>query len=105
MKTRSYASRNNRAIDKSQKGINLSLPYQSKTTSVSVVESIEYESNSYSSYISLVESINDEENIVNPNCDTVPKVDSPVINLKAYEKNVGSTKIEIPYQARNKFLI
>ena len=52
----------------------------------------------------MVESINDEndeETIVNPHCDTVTKVDSPVAKLKAYEENVGSTKTKIPYQTRN----
>ena len=52
----------------------------------------------------VVESINDEndqENIVNPNCNTVPKVVSPVAKLKEYEENVGSTNTKIPYQTRN----
>ena len=79
-------------------------PSHSKTTSTAVSESIEYASYSNSSYISMVESINDEndeETEVYPNCDTVPKVDSPVAKLKAYKENVGSIKTKIPYQIRN----
>ena len=65
-----------------------------KTTCKSVAESIEYSSNNNSTYISLVKSINDEnedETTVSPNC-TVTKVDSPVAKSKAYEKNVGLKK-------------
>ena len=84
VKTRSYTSRTNGPIDKSLKVLNSSLPSHSKTTSTAVVESIEYAANCNSSYISMVESINDEETPVCPNCDSVPKVDSTVANSKAY---------------------
>ena len=85
----------------SYKVINSSRPSQPKTISVSVVESIEYASNINSSYISLVESINDEndeETIVNPNFDSVPKVNSPVTKLEEHEKIIGSNNTEITYQ-------
>ena len=52
----------------------------------------------------MIESINVENDvltIVNPNCDTVLKEDSPVSKLKAYDENVCSTKTEIPHQTRN----
>ena len=52
----------------------------------------------------MVQSINDgydEETTVYPNCDTVPRVNSPVAKLKAYEENVCSTKTKIPYRTRN----
>ena len=85
-KTRSYASRTNRPINKSLYDFDSSLFSRSKATSTSVVKSIDYTSNSNSSYISLVESImdeNEDETTVSPNC-TVTKVDSPVAKSKAY---------------------
>ena len=103
VKTRSFTTRANRPISKCLEVFDSPLPPHSKTTSTSVVESIEYASNSNSSYISLVESINDEnedETTVNPNY-TATKVDSPVAKSKTYEENVGSTKTKIPYQTRN----
>ena len=52
----------------------------------------------------MVESINDGNDVETteyPNCDTVPRVDSPVAKLKAYEEHVCSTKTKIPYYTRN----